>query len=447
MAIRRAEFETKYDLKSRYQKFADEEKTPEQMFKDFESGWRSNGTLPDGEEFTIGDAVRLTSDRQFADAVTSTDMPAWIPRVINNQIREAVEPVLVGENLLQRIEFKPGQQVSLGTMNALAGDFEVSEAGELPEFQINYGDGTAIRTVGRIGAALRFSPDIIRWSSYPVIGLHTRALARALKRYKEEKIFTFISEEGQLIFDNDSPTDSVLGITTGKDMKYDLNGSFTADDLADLFVQVMKNGFMPNTILMNTLTWMMFRKDPVLRYMFVEGNGGTYFGSFTGNAQAANDWPNMNGLGLGKGQFSTPSVTPGGTPTPVWQFPPTTAAPVFPNYWGHPLRIVVSPFVPFDETTNRTDLYVFDSQELGYMVVDHDLQVKDWTDPNTDIYTIAMDERYSLQIANEGQGVAIAKSIQVNPGNQAMPYVTPSLTVTEDQLDFDHFVSPYTSGS
>jgi hypothetical protein len=437
------------DLKQRYTYLKDQMKyRPDQMFADFNHGWRNNGVLPSGERYTIKDAIRLTRDQEFADAIGAADLSMWIPRTINTIIKEAVEPILIGEKLLSTINLGPGQMVNLGTMGALSGDFEVSEMGELPEFKVTWGDGTMIRTAGRIGAALRFQPDIIEQSAYPVIELHVRALSRALARYQEEKIFSTISAQGQIVFDNEDPSQGVIGSTSGRDLDGSANGSMIAEDFMDLLGQVMKNGYMPRGVLMNTLAYIAFMKDPYLKWMGMN-NGGVMWGSYTGSPVSNNGWSNMNGLGWGNGRWSIPANSPTGEdPTPVSDYSPMTVAPVFPAYWwGTPVLVFVSPFVPYDVENNRTDIIVFDPNELGYNVLVHDLRMRDWTENNSEIYTIALDKRSSILISNEGQGIAVAKNVQVNPGNQVVLPAVANIAIDGTVAEIDHSVSPYEGGS
>ncbi len=57
-----------------------------------------------------------------------------------------------------------------------------------------------------------------------------------------------------------------------------------------------------------------------------------------------------------------------------------TSAPVLPNYLGLPFRILVSPFVHFDPETRTTDIMMFNSRNLGALIVDEDPHVKSWED-------------------------------------------------------------------
>lgn len=54
-----------------------------------------------------------------------------------------------------------------------------------------------------------------------------------------------------------------------------------------------------------------------------------------------------------------------------------TSAPQLPNYLGLPFRILVSPFVNFDPENRVTDIMMFNSRNLGALIVDEDSHVKE----------------------------------------------------------------------
>lgn len=53
-----------------------------------------------------------------------------------------------------------------------------------------------------------------------------------------------------------------------------------------------------------------------------------------------------------------------------------TAGPVLPSYLGIPFRILVSPFVHFDPETRTTDIMMFNSRNLGALIVAEEPHVK-----------------------------------------------------------------------
>lgn len=58
---------------------------------EFEWAWKKNGTTLSGEKISLTDALSVTN------------APLLFPKVISNIVKEAVEPLLVGTSLLQRI--------------------------------------------------------------------------------------------------------------------------------------------------------------------------------------------------------------------------------------------------------------------------------------------------------------------------------------------------------
>lgn len=91
-------------------------------------------------------------------------------------------------------------------------------------------------------------------------------------------------------------------------------------------------------------------------------------------AAQANQFYNFAGQGFGVGQK-------GSAITKVEELPQgQTSAPVLPNYLGLPFRIVVSPFVNYNPRTRQTDIMMFNSQQLGALVVKQDPMVQSWDD-------------------------------------------------------------------
>ncbi len=386
-------------------------------FKDaaqLEFTWKNNGALPDGSTMTL------------QDALSSTNAPLLMPKVISNIVKEAVEPLLVGTSLLQRMNYRYGQTISFPSVGAMDAA-DLAEGQEYPERSLAMGGSTVTATIGKVGIAVKVTEEMIRYSQFDVIGMHLRAAGRALARHKEKKIFNYISNLGVRVFDNVTPSGSVKGVTTGRDLHGAGNGSLTMDDLFDAYAQVIVQGFTPNTLLMHPLTWVMFVKDPTLRTFVLANGGGTFFATHTGNPAGRAPWDasSQGGLGLSGGQ----NIIPGGqapnsslTPSNLLSYPQDiNSAPVLPNYFNVPFRIIVSPFVPFDPRRKLTDIYMFDSNELGVLIVDEDVTTEEFDDPRVDMRKIKLRERYAIGILSEGQGVAVIKNVHVVPNEIVLP--------------------------
>ncbi|MHA2067229.1 MAG: phage major capsid protein [Candidatus Thorarchaeota archaeon] len=383
--------------------------------KQYAYTWLNNGQLPTGEPgelITVEDAI----------AVPNTSM--WLPKVIQNIVKEAVEPMLVGTALLQRIEYHFGQTITFPAVGALDAA-DIAEGMAYPERQLSMGGATVTAQIGKSGLAVKVTEEMIRYSQFDVINMHLRAAGRALARHKEKKVFNYIRSMGVVCFDNLNPTSSVFGVTTGRGLDGSANGSVIVDNLFDAYSQILLQGFTPNTLLMHPLTWSMFVKDPVMRLMMLNGAGGTFFATHSGSPSGRAPWDasNQGKLGVSGGQNITPGENAGSeTATPLTGYPQTlNSAPNLPGYFPFPFRIIVSPFVNFNPATKLTDIMLFDSNELGALIVDEDVATDEWTDPSVDIRKIKLRERYGIGIFNEGMAIGVMRNVKVIPNQVVLP--------------------------
>jgi len=384
---------------------------------EFRCLWENNGQTGAGE-------VKLQ------DALSVPNAHMLFPKVISNIVKEAQEPLLVATSLLQRINFSFGQTITFPAVGALVAA-DIAEGQEYPERSLQMGGATVTATIGKSGIAVRVTDEMVRYSQFDVIGMHLRAAGRALARHKEVKCFNYIRSMGVTAFDNLNPTSSLFGVCTGRDLNGAANGAVTMDDIFDAFAQIVTQGYMPNTLLMHPLTWTMFIKDAQLRAFVQANGGGVFFASWTGNPAGKAPWSNSSqgGLGVASGQTITPGQTSAGETAPSGLAASQsgdysqvqTGAPVLPSYMNVPFRIIVSPFVTFDARRKLTDIYMFDSSELGVLVVDEEVMVEEFDDPKVDIRKIKLRERYGIGILNEGQAIAVLRNVHCVPNEIALP--------------------------
>ena len=64
---------------------------------------------------------------------------------------------------------------------------------------------------------------------------------------------------------------------------------------------------------------------------------------------------------------------------------------------------------------------MFNSQNLGAMIVKKDPEVKSWEDNMYNIQSMAIEEEYGFGIINEGQAIAVARNVKVRPNEFVMP--------------------------
>lgn len=395
--------------------------------KGYEWIWKNNGR-PFGED-SKDKHVSLT------DALSTPNAATLLPKVISNIVKEAGEPLLIGTSLLQRINYSYGQTITFPAVGGMVAA-DIAEGQEYPIRGLAREGATVTATVGKSGLAVQVTDEMIRYSQFDVIGMHLREAGRALARHKEVKIFNYVNSMGLTTHDNLNPTEAVFGTTTGRSMDGSGNGSITMDDIFDAYGQIITQGFTPNTLLMHPLTWVMFVKDPVLRAFALASGGGVFFATWNGSGAGQANWSDP--LGVSPGQ----SIMPGGNAAGEGASAlnaysqQITSAPQLPSYFNVPMRIIVSPFVPYDPKNKLTDIMMFDSSELGVLVVDEDISTEEFNDPSVDIRKIKLRERYGIAILNEGHAIGVMRNVRVVPNEIVLPaQATIAASGTVDPID------------
>jgi hypothetical protein len=64
---------------------------------------------------------------------------------------------------------------------------------------------------------------------------------------------------------------------------------------------------------------------------------------------------------------------------------------------------------------------MFNSQNLGAMIVKKDPEVESWEDNMYNIQSMAIQEEYGFGIINEGQAIVVARNVKVRPNEFVMP--------------------------
>ena len=70
---------------------------------------------------------------------------------------------------------------------------------------------------------------------------------------------------------------------------------------------------------------------------------------------------------------------------------------------------------------------MLDSRQTGALIVSEELSMDEWVDKSVDITKIKLRERYGLAVYNQGQGIAIAKNVSIEPNEIVLP---PQATVS-----------------
>ena len=213
-----------------------------------------------------------------------------------------------------------------------------------------------------------------------------------MARHKEEKIFREFSRHGHAVFDNAIDANSHPHLsqdeidaahTTGLDENAQPNATLAVDDVLDMIIALMANGYTPTDMLMHPLVWTIFAKNALLGSMGFEPEAPD--GSFKLGAESVQ----------GRIPFG--------------------------------MRVWLSPFIPFNREDRLYDIYVVDRNEVGVLLVKDEMSTEQFDNPLRDIKTLKVKERYGVGVLDEGRAVAVAKNVRFE---KSWPYPTRVKDVT-----------------
>lgn len=362
-------------------------------------------------------AVRA-SGVDFQSAIETSDIMPWLPRVFVDSVEEAAEPLLNITPLFTVQSHEPGTVIEYPARGAVVAG-RVNEGQEYPLVQAQEGGASMRASIGKWGVAFKITDEAIKRSRFDIVAWHLRECGRALARLKEGNAAQVLQNLGLVSHDNVSPSDSVFGTTTGRSITGAANGSVLLDDILDAMGLIMDAGFNPDTIVVNPRTYLMFLKDPVLRAIALASGNQIWFGQYSGN-------PGNRPMGSGMGVSRTKATIPGhagvGTASGTADFSTqATSAPVMPERWPWPFKIVVSPYIAFNNATNRTNIVIADSSAIGYLLVEEGIQLAEWEDIRVDSRLYRLREKYSFMVAHEGNGITTMKNVKLIPNEIVLP--------------------------
>lgn len=342
------------------------------------------------------------------EALTTTDTVKLIPKVIEGKLREAAEPEYLATRFFSTVNVDGGN--SAVYVIPVVGELVAHEVGEGGRYREDYVDFNTIEEstleirVKKIGTRVAITEEAITDSSWDILGINVRKMGKAMARYKEEWIFNTFSDHGHQIFNNKIAHQMPQFATTGRGEDGNFNGTLSVEDMLDMCLTLMSNGFTATDIIMHPLTWVVFARNSMI------GNGLT-FGAFGGNDVhfngAIQGTPGAFGLqanGNGQKLIMRPEQVQNRLPVP--------------------LTVNFSPFVKFDKQAREFDMYCLDRSEVGVIVQKEGLSTENWTDPERDIRNLKCKERYGIGILNNGRAITTAKGLKVAATHPVPPTVT-----------------------
>ncbi|MAE81531.1 MAG: hypothetical protein CMB80_02255 [Flammeovirgaceae bacterium] len=390
---------------------------------------RNRGQVPDSEDKISWQTFAETISPKNTDLVRSSEITPLLQKSLEILIREPVEPNLVVTGLYNRVQAQGlNTQILAGAMGAVYAQ-DIQEHGTYPEVNFQVGGAVSTAWIGKCGIAASFTDEALRYSTWDIMSMNLRLMGNALARHKEQKAVAFLKTLGTTLFDNATPTESLYGVCTGRNLAGGGNGSLTMDNLMRSMAHMAEEGFAPDTLLMHPLFYYTFLQDPVMRAMMLAHGGGAWFNMYSGQNNAQAPWGNgamgaqgpsaglkvVNpGPGGFQGNGAGGTVVNGETVTGLaGRSGNSTTAPNLPSYFPFNFNIIVSPLCPYDPEDETGDVFLLSSGNVGFYLVDEDPTTVEWRDESVEVVKVKIRERYGFAVAHEGQGVGVLRNVAV----------------------------------
>jgi hypothetical protein len=377
----------------------------------------NRGHLPDSDERIEWSTFAETISPKNTDLVRSSEITPLLQQATEIIIREPVEPNMVITGLYDRVQAQGmNTQILAGAMGAVYAQ-DIQEHGQYPEVNFQVGGAVSTAYIGKCGIAAAFTDEALRYSTWDIMAMNLRLMGQALVRHKEQKAASFLKALGTTLYDNANPSQSLFGVTSGRDGALAGNGSMTMDDLMRAFAHMSQEGFTPNILLVHPLQFYSFVQDPVLRDMMLAHGGGAWFNPYQGNPGPRDPYSNgrMGAMGPTTGRTLVPPGSPGGTPTRETGYSQqATSVPNLPPYMPFNFQVIASPLVPFDVDQNMGDVFLLSGGNVGFHLVDEEAQTVEWRDENVDVTKVKIRERYGFAVKHEGQGVGVFRNVKTD---------------------------------
>jgi len=392
-----------------------------------------------------GDGIVMTStkneDSDFAsskfgklrvkDLLTRKDLLPLFPEAITHVMLDEIEPrAVVYDTLFNEVGVTRSGTFVIHNIGPLSAG-PVADNGEYPETNFaldRLGYRININTM-KFGLQINISDDVFEDNLIGVVGLWLRRAANALVRNREKMSMDKISKFGIITFDNSNPSGYSWDVKsyTGRAIDGSYNGTLSLNDLMEMYVSALLEGFTLDTLLMHPLAWQTFMTDPEMKEIVLQNN--TVVSYVPPRGSRARGWTTLTNGGLGlswdKGTGSSNIFDPstmklGANP---WTRNLNALGATFnipPRYFPTPLTIVVTPYSPFGQVTVGsiqkywTDLVFAQRDECGLVMRKQEPITETFDDREKEIRKIRMKEVFGMGIMNQGKAIRVAKRVVID---------------------------------
>lgn len=320
-------------------------------------------------------------DAKLAEMFTSAKAELLVPQIVVGAVLEGAEPNFLVSSLFETIQYTKGSTIQFPALGELRAG-KVREGQEYPESEF---DMTSYRnmasSIEKFGVAVKFTEEALADANWDIMGYSLRAAGRAMARTKEEQCLHGMLKFAHTVFDADSGDADYQ--VTGLDGTGTANKTLSIFDFIDLMGTLMYNDHDITDIIMHPLAWMTFLKNSIT---------GGYDALFRGYGQPWGTSPKA------LGNVSNPA---------------SIVQRVLPLPFG--VNIIMTPYAPLDRVNKKFDIIAIDRKNLGIIAQREALTTESFDQPERDVTTVKIKERYGVAIADDGRGIAVAKNLVLAP--------------------------------
>lgn len=324
------------------------------------------------------------------EVMRSEDAASVFKKVVTDMLIEPDEPNLVFTTIFPsaRIDGQLGNVFEVLLTDAIEAQ-QVHEGQPLGDSSIDLSKARQEVRVVKFGVQIGITEETLKQNQWDVLGLHIRAAANALARRKEQYGFTILQNNATVVFDNTTPTASLLGATHGVGSDgTTANYTITHLDFVDLIAGLVNRQHTPTDVFYHPLAWSGLLKDPLVSRL-VSGQGAGY--------------------------VARPMALP--TPSPMDVKLPFEMVPHMVPWINSNISTKAA------SDAYRTDLLVCDRGRSAILLQKDDPTPSEWFEPSIDVIRKKWIESYGVAMTHAGSGVAVARGVVADANYAPYPIV------------------------
>lgn len=367
-------------------------------------------------------------DVVLKDMLTKEDLLPLMQETISHIMLEEIEPSsVIYENFFTELRStNVNQHLVIHNIGPLTVQ-PIGTYGEYPETNLAMDqDGQEITLrMQKYGIELRMHDDVVNNNLIPVVTMLMGRTRNAFVRNREKLAIAEMKKQGIVVFDNNNPSgySHTVKSYSGRDIAGTENGSMSLNDMMEIYVSALMEGYTIDTIAMNPFAWQTFMVDPEMREIVINNNTVVSYRPPQGSGALGRfqqlQGPQNLGLPWGK-PYGNESLNPTLAKLGVNPYASTLSLlgasfNIKPSYFPTPLKIVVSPFVPVSKIGNTmvTDIIFAQSGEAGLVLRDGEPVVNQFEVMEKEQVVVRMRESLGFGVLNLGKAVRIAKNAVV----------------------------------